>query len=171
MIVLKVVGIIVAVIFVLVVLVFGGGIWMINSAGKDRYQSIQILEKEFPVGAMVQTLPDRAKELKAGGFMLYERQKNVAPSSNPPPAPISVENSSENFDENSFVTIASADSSFIGKGGPSFEDGFTNLKMKFAAMKTGQLIVDFPVFMTARWVFGVKFDQGRVTSAKSTYLD
>jgi hypothetical protein len=147
MIVLKVVGIIAAVLLVVLVLVFGGGIWMIRSAESDRHKSIETLTKEFPVGADVAPLLTRATELKAADFALYD-------------------DSSKDF-------AMMADSTFDGLGGTEkkFPAKFAELKTKFAEIKSGRVVIDFPVFMNARWMFDARFAGGKVTEIRSVYLD
>ena len=146
---LKVVGIVLLVLAAIAVITFGGGIYMIHWAERDRFSSIETLHVEFPVGADVTTLVSRAEAMKAGSFALYDgadsrTQGAVADSM---------------FDQIKPARVG------------SFSDKLAELKAKFVVGRNGELVIDFPVFMNARWVLDVKFTDGRVTEAKSFYLD
>lgn len=146
---MKVVGIIFLVIVAIAVIILGGGIYMIHRAERDRFASIETLQAEFPVGADVSKVISRAEALKAGSYALYE-------------------------EAGTRKQIAMADSMFDridGSGRESFAGKIAELEAKFAERRNGELAIDFPVFMNARWVFVVKFADGRVTEAKSFYLD
>jgi hypothetical protein len=152
-IVLKVVGIIAVVLIVSVVLIFGGGLWMIRSAQADRQRSIETLTKEFPVGAEIAPLISRAEALKAGGFGLNMPNTETGELG---------------------AQVAMADSTFdrFGSGrDEKYRERVAALKAKFAEMPSGALSIDFPVFLNARWIFNATFDAGKVTAVRSVYLD
>ena len=155
MVILKVIGFIFAGLVVIAIFLFGGGIWMIRSSEKDRFASIEILKREFPEGADVASLIDRAAQLKAGGYTLYEMN----------------EAGGESVDTR--IEIARADSMFDGIEGrePKFPAQFESIKTKFRQTKNGQIVIDFPVFMNARWIFDAKFADGKVTVVRTLYLD
>ena len=114
--------------------------------------AVKSLEKEFAAGSAVGALPMRALNLEAGSFDLYVVDQEL--------------------DREKEVVVASADRTFGHlSSGDKFEDQFEKFQAKFASTPTGRLIVAFPVFMNARWVLRVHFENGRVKSSESVYLD
>ena len=133
------------------VLAVGGFLWMVIQNQNRLGGAVKSLENEFSVGSVVQGLPMRALNLEAGSFDLYVIDES---------------------DREKETVVASADRTFGSlQPGDKFEDLFEKFQTKFAETATGRLIVAFPVFMNARWVLRVQFENGRVRSTESVYLD
>lgn len=153
---MKIFLVVAAVVVGLIVLSVAVFLWSANRRHGEVGDVAHSLERDFPVGTLIASLPDRALNLAASDFTLFSLGK-------PPDGRTEI--------------LASADRSFenLKPGDPEvkarFQDEYEKFKKILAETPSGTIVVAFPVFMNARWLLDVKFENGKVTGTETRYLD
>ncbi len=135
-------------------------LWSANRRHGEVGDVAHSLQRDFPAGTPIASLPDRALNLAASDFTLFSLGKSLGGTTE---------------------ILASADRSFedMKADGPEakarsqkdFQEKYETFKKILGETPSGTVVVAFPVFMNARWLLDVKFEDGKVTGTETRYLD